>query len=109
VHRIGELLGERPFRILGRLLVVARPMTGGTPVPLVGAGPAVEYDDAAIEIAVGHVQLARRLVDLHVRGPAELGLAVRAAGRADLLQELAVGREFQDLMIARIVAGDPTG
>src|SRR5437763_9261286 len=85
-------------------------MAVGAPVPLVGAGPAVEHDDAPVEIAVGDIELVCGLVDLHVRRPAELGLAVRPAGRtslADLLQKFAVGREYQDLVVARIVAGDP--
>ena len=74
------------------------------------AGLGVEHDDAAIAVAVRDVKLARGIVGDHVRRPAELGLAVgaaRRAGLADLLQELAVGRELQDLVIALVVAGDP--
>src|SRR5437868_3925884 len=44
------------------------------------------------------------------RSHTEPGLAIGTAGRsrlADLLQESALGREFQDLMICRIVAGQP--
>src|SRR6266487_5933274 len=110
VHRVGKLLGERRLGIIGLLLVVARAMAVGAPVPLVGAGPAVEHEDAPVEIAVGDIELVRRFVDLQMRWPAELGLAVRATGRsslADLLQEFAVRRELQDLMIARIVTGEP--
>jgi hypothetical protein len=52
VNRIAELRGCRRRRVVGRQLFVTRLLSVGTPVPLVGAGIRVEYDDAVIEISV---------------------------------------------------------
>src|SRR5215471_15060434 len=79
-------------------------------MPLVGAGRRIEHDDAVIAIAVGDIDLVRRLVDRGLRGLAELGrIAGALAWRdlADLRDELAVEREFQDRVVIVRIAADP--
>ena len=78
-------------------------------MPLEGAGLGVEHDDAVVAVAVGDIDLVRRVVGHHVRRPAEPGLRRRALGAvvlADLLEEFSVRREFQDL-VAVVVAAEP--
>ncbi len=110
VHRVVEARRWRRAWIVGRQLVVDRRLGAvGAPVPLVGAGLHVEHDHAAVAVAVRHVDLARRVVGHHVRRTAEPRRRVRALAAvvlADLLDELAVGRELQDL-VAVVVAADP--
>src|SRR6185295_17861332 len=98
-------------RRVGRKLLVGGLLRAvGGPVALVVAGLDIEHNNAPVEIAVGHVELAGGLVRHHVGRASELGLAVGAAGGtglANLLQELAVGRELEDLVVVLAVAGKP--
>ena len=111
MHGIAEALRGRRLGIVCRQLVVGRRLFPvGAPMALVGSGIGIEHDDAAVLVAVGHIQLARRVVDHHVGGAAELGIGIRSAGRArlaDLQQEVSIRREFQDLVILLVVAGEP--
>ena len=82
----------------------------GAPVALVGASLRVEHDDPVVAIAVGDEQLVRLGIDGHRRGPVEMpGVRVPADDPlpADLQEELAVGRELENLAVLRIVARDP--
>ena len=71
MHRVGELLRRRRFRIVGKL-VVRRRLAVGAPHPLERAGRGVEDDDAVVEVAVGDIQLVGRGIDHHVGGASEL-------------------------------------
>src|SRR2546430_11435958 len=80
------------------------------PVALVGAGLGVEDDDAVVRIPVRHEELVRRRIHRHARGAPEMrgvAVAARHARLPDLEQELAVPRDFQDLVIPRAIAADP--
>jgi hypothetical protein len=79
-------------------------------VPLVGAGLRIEHHDAAVAVAVGHVQLASRQVHAKIGRAAQVGGVVAALGlsaAADLQQEPAVERELQHLCVLVAVAGQP--
>jgi hypothetical protein len=79
-------------------------------VPLVGERGRVEHDDAAIAVAVGDIDFVRRLVDRGLGRLAELRRVVAAEARrdlADLGDELAVEREFQDGVVVVGIAADP--
>jgi hypothetical protein len=79
-------------------------------MPLVGAGRRIEHDDAVVAVTVCDIDLVRRLVDRGLRGHAELG---RIAGArpwrdlANLRDELAIKREFQDRAVIVGIAADP--
>src|SRR5213075_1961708 len=110
MHWIAELLREWLRRVVVWKLLVARHAAVGAPMALVGAGCDVEHDDPAVAIAVGDEHLVRDRIELHVRGAAELRLAVAAFGlpfAPDLRDELPGRREFQDLVVFRPVAADP--
>src|SRR4029077_14263751 len=107
VHRVGEL---RRNRVVHGQLLVARPVAVRAPVALVRPGRRIEHDHALVAVAVGDVELVRYGVDLHVRGTTELRGRVAAFARArvpDLHQELALGRELDDLVVLGVVAADP--
>ena len=109
MHRIGELLRGRAFRI-PRDLLVARRLAVGAPVPLVGAGRGVEHDHALVAVTVGDEQLVGLAVDHHVGRTAEMLGVVRPgrrAGLADPHDELAVARELEDVPAGRDVVADP--
>src|SRR4051812_4988680 len=70
----------------------------------------IEDDHAAVAVAVCDVDLVGLRVHLHIRGAAK-ALSIVAAPSlsvaADLLQEAAVAREFQQDVVICAVAGDP--
>ena len=110
MHRVAELLRGRLGRIVGRRLVVARPVAVGAPVPLVGAGLRIEHHDAAIGIAVGGEHFLRGNIHRDIGRRAEPlgGIAVVAlALLADLQHELAVHGELEELAVLLAVAGEP--
>src|SRR5262245_48981773 len=77
---------------------------------LVSAGFGIEDDDAPVAIAVGHIDLMHGLVHVDVGRAAEVLRVVAAfvlSGLADLHDELAIEREFQDLAVLRFIAADP--
>ena len=71
VNRVGELLRRRGGGVVGRRLVVARLLAVGAPVALVGPGLRIEHRDAAIAVAVGHVDLLGGGIDRDVGRLAE--------------------------------------
>ncbi len=110
MHRIAELLRDGLRRIIGRRLVIARPIAVGAPVPLVGAGLRIEYHNTAIAIAVRHIDLLGDRIDRNVGRRAEMigRIAVRTGDRlADLQHEPAVHGELEDLAVVLVVAGEP--
>ena len=99
-----------PLLVVGRELAVVRGPAVGAPVPLVLAGVGVEDDDAAVAVAVGHVDLVGLGVDADVGRAAQARGVVAAAQRAgapDLQQERPVARELQDLPVTLPIAADP--
>ena len=82
----------------------------GAPVPAVLAGVGVEDDDAAVAVAVGHVDLVGFGIHPDAGGAPQVRGVVAAAalaGAADLQQELAVLGELQDVGVAGRVPADP--
>ena len=77
---------------------------------LVGAGLAIEHDDAAVGIAVGGEHFLRGDIDRDIGRRAEpLGriAVVALALLADLQHELAVHGELEQLAVLLAVAGEP--
>ena len=112
VHRVGERLRQRAAAPARRAAACRRsaPCAVGAPVALVGAGLGIEHDDAAVAVAVGHVELvAASSVTMCAGRPSRVLLLEPPgrAGLADLPQEFAVGRELQDLVVVLAVAGEP--
>ena len=110
VHRIAELLRDRLGGIVGRRLVVARPVAVGAPVALVGAGLRIEHHHAAVGVAVGGVDLLGGDIDRDIGRRAQpLGrVAVGLVDRlADLQHEFAVHGELEQLAVGLVVAGEP--
>ena len=101
--------GVRLLIVRRQLAVDGRPAVRA-PVPLVLAGIGIEHDDAAVAVAVGHVDLVGLGVDADVGRtpqPRRVVAAAERAGAADLQQERAVARELQDLAVTLPVAPDP--
>ena len=110
MHRVAELLRGRLRRIIARRLLVARLVSVGAPVALVGASLGIEHDHPAIAVAVGGEHLLGGDVDRDVGRRAEpLGrVAVVALPLlADLQHELAVHGELEQLPVLLAVAGEP--
>ncbi len=63
MHRVAELLGDGSLRVVIPQIGVVGLVAVGAPIALELAGVGVEYDDAAVAITVGNVQLIGLLVD----------------------------------------------
>ena len=87
---------------------IDRRLAVGAPHPLERALVGVIHDDAAVAVAVGHVDFIGRHIDFDFGGSVQVRgveVAFARAVLADLQQELAVLREFQNGVAA--VAGEP--
>ena len=102
MHGVAELLGRRRIRVVFSEVGVVGLVPVGAPVALVLAGIRVIHDHAMVAVTVGDVDLIGLLVDKRLgRQPQVLNVvaALAMGGLADLHQELAVLREFQNLIV----------
>src|SRR3954454_12510589 len=79
-------------------------------MPLVFAGGGIEYDDAAVAIAVGDIDFIGGGINGSLRRLAGLGGVVSGLGGADLADlhhELAVAGEFYHHIVVVRIAGEP--
>ena len=84
------------------MVIVHRLVAERAPHPLERAAIGVENRDAMIAVAVGHEQFVGLRMDPHIRRPVQIprvGIALALIAAADLHDELAVLREFQELVI----------
>src|SRR5690348_16140647 len=76
----------------------------------VGAGLGIEDDDAPVSIAVGDIDLVSGFVHVDVGRAAEVLRIIAAfvlSCFADLQYKLSIEREFEDLVVFRVIAADP--
>src|SRR4029077_9040216 len=109
VNGVRELLWCGPGRIVGRSFLIARRLSVGAPVALVGAGVGIKHDDAMIAVTVNE-DFIGRWVDFRIGRPAQaarIGAACLRSGFADLQHELSVLSEFQDVTVVVAIAADP--
>ena len=110
VVRQAELLRGRRVGVVGTERRVVRFVAVGAPHPLERERRGVEHDDAAVAVAVGHVDLVRHGIDREVGRLAQVPRVGAAAVRprlAELLQELALARELQEMGVVLAAAGEP--
>ena len=108
--RQAELLRHRRVRVERTWIGIVRAIAVRAPHPLERERVAVEHDDAAVTVAVGHEDLVVGRVHGEIGRPAHVGgvgAALAHAGLAELLEELPLLRELQDLMILGAVARQP--
>src|SRR5258706_12142452 len=108
--RIAELLRGLGAGLVCGHLVVARHLAVSAPMPFVRTRRRVEHDHAAVAVAIADENFVVGRLRIDRRRPAHMRIAVAAlgsAGLADLQDEFAIAREFQKVIVRRIVAGSP--
>ncbi len=108
MHRIAKLLSGWRVRIIGTEIGIIGFLAVGAPMTLVLSGLRVVDDHAVIAISVGNIEFVGSVIDEQFRRAFQIASVIAAfafVGMTDLHQELAVLREFQNLVVvkARVV------
>ena len=111
MHRVAELLRWRIVGIVPAHIGVVGFVAVGAPMAFVLAGIRIEYDDAMVAVAIGHVHFVGFLIDERFGGQSEVVDVIAAfalPGFADLHQKFAVLGELQNHGIVEVAlnAGD---
>src|SRR3989442_1040438 len=110
VVRQTELLHRRRVRVVRTEVFVVRLVAVCPPHALESQRLGVDYDDAAVPVAVTDIQLIVYGIHSQVRGAAKVlrvGTAAALALMAELRQELTLRREFEDLGVLVAVSRQP--
>src|SRR5216684_3067632 len=102
MYRVAELLQRWRAGIVTSEVLVARLVAVRTPIALECPRGGIDDGDAVVAVPVSDVRLIVRVIDEDLcdlmEGPGVIAAGVRI-GKPELLDELAVLRKFQDLVV----------